>query len=70
MELVHKSCKMLARLTRLELHADRNVVVAAFKCRARAVSVIEYDYAKLNTETAANRIFGIRAKRIAHAERK
>ena len=70
MELMRKFCKVFARLTRLELYADSNVVVAAFKCRARAVSVIEYDPAKLHAETAANSIFGIRAERIAHAERK
>ena len=44
-------------------------MVAAFKRRARAISIIKYNHAKLNTETAANCIFGIGAERITHAER-
>ena len=68
MELMRKFWKVFARLTRLELYANSNVVVAAFKRRTRAVSVIEYNPAKLYAKTTANCIFSIRAERIAHAE--
>lgn len=68
MEPMRKFWKVFARLTRLELYANSNVVVAAFKRRTRAVSVIEYNPAKLYAKTTANCIFGIRAERIAHAE--
>ena len=45
-------------------------MVSAFKRRTRAVSVIEHDHAERHTETATNRIFGIRAECVTHAEMK